>query len=145
MRTANMYVSYQWYKNLTPIAGATAYSTPITGNGNYKVAVTDTNGCQSVSAVYVLTDWKGGGATGVAEVSNTEISIFPNPANNSVHVTGMPHMRAVITGVDGRALIDQKDATDIDISSLADGMYIITVYDSENQLLKTQKLIKVSE
>ncbi|MCF8451005.1 MAG: Ig-like domain-containing protein [Taibaiella sp.] len=145
MRTANMYVSYQWYKNLTPIAGATAYSTPITGNGNYKVAVTDTNGCQSVSAVYVLTDWKGGGATGVAEVSNTAISIFPNPANKSVHITGMPHMRAVIAGVDGRALIDQKDATDINISSLADGMYIITVYDSENQLLKTQKLIKVSE
>ena len=34
---------------------ATTYSTPCTGSGDYKVAVTDTNGCQSYSDVHVDT------------------------------------------------------------------------------------------
>jgi uncharacterized protein YjdB len=142
MRTATIYVSYQWYKNLSPIAGATAYSTPITGNGNYKVAVTDTNGCQSVSAVYVLTDWKGGGTTGVTELSNTIISIYPNPATETVFIEAGINVRAIVSSIDGKVLIDKENAKEISIRNLADGLYLITLFDNNGQQVKVQKLVK---
>lgn len=137
-----MYVSYQWYKNLTPIAGATAYSTPITGNGNYKVAVTDTNGCQSVSAVYVLTDWKGGGTTGITELSNTAISIYPNPATETVFIETGINVRAIVSSIDGKVLIDKENAKEVSIRNLADGLYLIILFDDNGQQIKVQKLVK---
>ncbi len=140
MRTGNFYITYQWYKNLVAIPGATAFTTPATGSGSYKVAVTDTNGCQSVSAAYIL-----GNATGIDNVNNTDIAIFPNPASQSVHIGSLVPVRAVISSIDGKALINMADAKEINISELADGFYIITVYDAENNLLKTQKLVKRSE
>jgi hypothetical protein len=144
-KTANYYITYQWYKNLVAIPGAVSNSTPATSDGEYKVAVTDTNGCQSVSAVYVLTGWKGTPPSGVANVNNTEIDIFPNPASMMVHIESMLQVRAVVTTIDGRVVIDVAKAKDIDISKLADGMYIITVFDEENTPLKTQRLVKRSE
>ncbi len=145
-QTGNYYVAYQWYKNLVLIPGATSNTTPATSDGNYKVAVTDTNGCQSVSSVYVLTGWKGGSpTTGVTSVNSTDISIFPNPAKLTVNVVCTAQIRTVISGIDGRSLIDVQNEHTIDISNLADGMYIITVYGADNALLKTQKLIKQAE
>ncbi len=142
LRTDNYYISYQWYKNLVAIPGAVTYHTPSTGIGNYKVAVTDTNGCQSVSAVYVVTVSL---PTDVVDVNSTEVKIFPNPAQKTIHIECMTDVRVVVSGIDGRKLISSQDSKNIDISALADGMYIITVFDKENTLLKTQKIIKKSE
>jgi len=142
LKTGNYYITYQWYKNLVAIPGATSFSTPATGPGNYKVGVTDTNGCQSVSAVYVLNS---GGSTGITNVNNTEITIFPNPANLTVHIESALEVRAIISSIDGKRLIDEPSAKDIDIRHLADGMYIITLFDAENNMVKTQKVVKKSE
>ncbi len=139
LKTGNYYITYQWYKNLVAIPGASAFSTPSTGNGNYKVAVTDTNGCQSMSAVYVL---NGVPTTGITNVNSAEIRIFPNPANETVFIEcGLP-VHAVITGVDGKVLISKEHAREISIKGLADGLYIITLFDDNGQQLKVQKLVK---
>lgn len=141
VKTGNYYVTYQWYKNLIAIPGATSYMTPSTGAGSYKVAVTDTNGCQAVSAAYVL----GGGPTAVENVNNIDVSIFPNPANQTVHIACPVAARVVITGVDGKVLINMPDTKEINVAHLADGLYMISVFDTSNNLLKTEKLIKRSE
>lgn len=138
--TSGMYVSYQWYKDLIAIPGATAASTAITGNGNYKVAVTDTNGCQAVSATYVVTGWTG--TSSVTNINQTDVTIYPNPASASVFITAQAPVTAIISSIDGKALITQPNAKEISLSSLADGVYIITLYDSNGQQLKVQKLIK---
>ncbi len=143
--TAGFYITYQWYKNLVLIPGATSSATPATSDGNYKVAVTDTNGCQSVSSVYVLNGWKGGTPSGVINANSTEIRIYPNPAMKNVNIESAQQVRAIISGVDGRMLVNVPMAKSIDISNLADGMYIISVYDNSNYLLKTQKLVKRAE
>ncbi len=142
-RTGSYYLSYQWYKNLVAIPGAVTASTPATSNGNYKVAVTDTNGCQSVSAVYVLTGWKGTAPTSVTDVNGAEIKIFPNPTKEMVFIESAVQVRAVISSVDGKTLIDKENANKIDLSGLADGLYIISLYNDAGQLVVVQKLSKI--
>ena len=142
LSTAPFYVTYQWYKNLVMITGATAATTVPTGNGSYKVLVTDTNGCQSASSTYVLTGWHGTGATGVGMLAPGEIRIYPNPANNVLHIESIKNVRAVISSMDGRTITDQVIARDIDISNLANGMYMIMLYDEHGQMLQADKFVK---
>lgn len=138
--TGNYYVSYQWYKDLAPIPGATAYATPATGNGSYKVAVTDTNGCQSVSAHYVLTGWTG--PTAVTDIDKPQIRIFPSPAKESVTIESSVNVRAIVSSVDGKILIDQPNAHTVNLKGIADGMYIISLFNDNGQQVKTEKLVK---
>jgi hypothetical protein len=143
MYTSGMYVTYQWYKNLIAIPGATAATTPATGNGNYKVAVTDTNGCQAVSATYVLSGWTG--PTNVANINSTDINIYPNPASGKVYITSTQPVRAILSSIDGRMLLDVTASDVLDLSTLADGVYMIAVYDQQNTMLKNQRLIKTAQ
>lgn len=144
--TAGYYLSYQWYKNLVMISGANTAATPATGDGNYKVAVTDSNGCQSFSAQYVLNGWTGGigGSTGVVNVNNGDISIYPNPAQQLVHIVCTQDIRVLVQAADGRTVLEVSATKDVDISHLADGVYVLTVYDTAGRSLKTEKLIKAS-
>jgi hypothetical protein len=41
-------------------------------------------------------------------------------------------------------VLSQERATDIDISSLADGIYLVRLYDESGILVKTDKLVKAS-
>jgi hypothetical protein len=105
--------------------------------------VTDTNGCQAVSATYVLSGWTG--PTDVANVNTTDISIYPNPASGKVYINSTQPVRAIVSSIDGRMLLDVPAAQVLDLSTLADGVYIIAVYDQQNTLLKNQKLVKTAQ
>lgn len=141
LKTQTYFVTYQWYKNYVPISGATTYSLAHTGPGNYKVTVTDTNGCQSVSANYVL---NGGSVTtavnGIAAAN--EISIYPNPTDGLVYITHADSMRVTVAAADGRILLDRKDAGELDLSSFANGVYIVRLLDMNGAVLKVEKIVK---
>jgi len=144
-QTGSYYVTYQWYKNLVAIPGATTSSTACTGSGDYKVAVTDTNGCQSYSDVYVDTTCSlSGGTTSVPNVNKGEIKIYPNPAQTVVHIASAMQVRAIINSIDGRAIMNISAARDIDISGLADGIYMIMLYDDNGAMVKAEKLVKAT-
>ena len=138
--TGTYYVAYQWYKDMVAIPGATGSGTPSMGAGNYKVAVTDTNGCQSYSDIYVYTG--NVNTTGVQNVSGSDIKIYPNPAQTVVHIESAAQVSTIISGMDGRSVLSIQDAKDVDISRLSDGVYMIMVYDANGQLLKIDKLVK---
>ncbi len=140
--TAPYYIAYQWYKDMVAIPGATGSGTPSMGAGNYKVAVTDTNGCQSYSDIYVYTG--NVNTTGVQNVSVSDIKIYPNPAQTVVHVEAGIQVRVAINGIDGRSVLNVQDVKDIDISNLPDGVYMIMVYDTNGQMLKADKLVKAA-
>ena len=140
-RTGSYYVTYQWYMNLVAITGATDSFTVALGSGDYKVAVTDTNGCQSYSDVYVYT---GGATTAIQNINKNEIKIYPNPAQTMVHIESAQQVRAVISGIDGRSILNIPGAKDIDISSLPDGVYMIMLYDDNGNMMKTVKLVKAA-
>jgi hypothetical protein len=71
------------------------------------------------------------------------VSVYPNPANSTVHVAAPIPVNAVITTADGKVVIRADRATIIDVSDLTPGLYLISVYDQTNTLLKMDRFVKV--
>ena len=140
--TQNTFVTYQWYKDAAIITGARDSVLRCIGSGRYTVDVTDINGCQSFSAQ--IPETCSGVSVPVTTAANMNINIFPNPAQNTVQVEAPMDVRAVISSMDGRVLIDQAAAKTISIGSLADGIYTIMLYDASNHMVKAEKLVKNS-
>ena len=140
--TQNTFVTYQWYKDAAIITGARDSVLRCIGSGRYTVDVTDINGCQSFSAQ--IPETCSGVSVPVTTAANTNINIFPNPAQNTVQIEAPMDVRAVISSMDGRVLIDQVAAKTVNIGSLADGIYTIMLYDASNHMVKAEKLVKNS-
>ena len=137
LNTQTYFSSYQWFVNAVSIPGATTYHTIPAEIGSYRVMVTDTNNCHAYSlahSIFVLA---------VNNVNTTEeAKIYPNPATETLHITAQTNVRAVITNVTGKTVIDQAHATDINVSSLPTGIYMVMLYDENGERLLVQKLIK---
>jgi len=132
--------TYQWYLNGVAIAGANSASYYFTLGGVYTVEVTDANGCATTSAPYTVA-----GTNGVnIVVTNPAVTIYPNPAGSVLHIDASVVVNATILTIDGRQLMEVSNAKNIDISNLANGMYMIQVYDENNMLLKTAKFAKMN-
>lgn len=131
------FASYQWYLNGVAIPGATTSIVTISGNGLYTVKVTDVNGCSDSSAAYLV------GPSYVSAYAHlADVKIYPNPATSVLHIEAAVKVSVKLTSIDGKVVADQKDAKDMDVSKLANGLYLIMVYDQDNQLLKTSKFAK---
>ena len=143
------YATYQWYKNGTPITGATGSILTVTGAGEYKVVVSDANGCYVAAAPYTVNGTGGGGggggggSTGVNNTIASAIRIYPNPATSAVRIDASVNVNIVMVSPDGKVVLEQKQATNVDVSQLADGLYIIMVYDENSILLRTDKFAKI--
>ncbi len=131
------FASYQWYRNGTMIPGATNSVYVITTTGNFTVVVTDGNGCSVTSAEFVVS-----GTTGITTVSVDDIRLFPNPATSVITIEAPVRVNVSIMAADGKVIIRSNDATNVDVSNLANGMYMIMIYSQQNELLKADKFIK---
>jgi chitinase len=69
------------------------------------------------------------------------LKIYPNPASTilNVDLENPGYYIIKLTGISGQTVISQKNTT-IDISSLPNGIYILTVFDSDNKLIATNKV-----
>jgi len=133
-----VFTSYKWFRNGVLIAGGTGSTLNENGGGVYMVVVTDANGCSDTSIGYTVT------GTGVNSVNGQEnIRVYPNPATSMIHIDAPVEVNVSVLSIDGKVLIEQKDATDVDISNLADAMYLVLVYDQSGLLLKTTKFAKL--
>ena len=140
LSTGNFYTSYQWFRNLLAITGANSYRITPTLTGEYTVRVIDTNGCQSVSSVYNLTALH---TAGIAPITNAnDISIYPNPAQNNITIVASQPVNVVISSMDGRKIMQQENATEMNVSQLASGIYMVVVTAKDGQILKIEKLQK---
>jgi uncharacterized protein YjdB len=138
--TSIAYVSYQWYDSLEgEIVGATSPTLATRFNEYYYVVVTDTNGCKGASALYEY-------YIGEVFVKNTtlasEIKIYPNPVSGTLSIVSPVNVRATISSMDGRRELEQDNAKEIDVSTLADGIYLIGLYDDKGHLILVQKVTK---
>ncbi len=137
MLCTGTFPSYQWYFNGTAITsgGNSSCYTPAQ-NGAYWVVVSDSI-CSATSSPYYLS------TLGVGNVmSKDDIKIYPNPASSVIHIAAPGKVNVTIAGIDGKVFTHMEDAHDIDISQLPNGMYMVMVYDSNNVLVRIDKLIK---
>ncbi len=136
--------AYQWFKDGSPITGATSGIIAY-GNipGTYRVLVTDGNGCSDTSAVYIVPgDTTIGTAVGNI-ISAKDIKVYPNPVSSVLHIDAPAKVFVTILSADGKVYINHQEAISINVSDLADGMYLIQVYDENNTLVKTDKFVKI--
>ena len=81
--------------------------------------------------------------TQVGAVNGTdEIKIFPNPASTILNIDAAVQVIVTVMSIDGKVLIRQNNATIINVSGLAGGMYLVMIYDEQNALLKAAKFVK---
>ncbi|XZF13386.1 GEVED domain-containing protein [Chitinophagaceae bacterium MMS25-I14] len=132
------YATYQWYRNSTPINNATFQSYTFTQNGAYEVYVTDVNNCSSYSTVTFVNN------VGVKNVtvSGADIKVFPNPTRQLLNIDAPVKVNVMIRDLQGRLILEQKDAKQIDLGDIADGFYMMQITDTNGQLLKIEKLQK---
>jgi hypothetical protein len=133
------YAAYKWYFNSQPIPGATSKSYTATQNGGYFVEVTDSNGCVNRAALMFINN------VGIATINQQAlIKVYPNPANDIVHVEAPFHTDIMVRDQLGKLLFEGRDVSSADISSFADGIYFITISDADHQFITTQKISKTS-
>jgi uncharacterized protein YjdB len=81
--------------------------------------------------------------TMVSNVTGSDdISVYPNPATSFLNIDASIKVNVSVLSIDGKILIQQKGATSVNVRNLANGMYIIMIYDENNQLVKTTKFAK---
>ncbi len=132
------YQSYQWYGTLEGIiVGANSRSIAGLETQGYYVVVSDTFGCVGTSAIFPYNVHMG-----FNDPTGADVRIFPNPATSVIRIESSQPLRAVITTIDGKAVLEKENAHEVNISSLANGMYFVVLYNDHNQAIATRKLVK---
>lgn len=74
--------------------------------------------------------------------SNDEVHIYPNPATGTINIDCQIATNTSLYSADGRHVFDAIDVKRIDMSTLANGLYLLKVYDHAGKLLKQEKIVK---
>ena len=75
----------------------------------------------------------------ISENTESNISIYPNPAETGLFVKGVSSGKVFIYDMSGRVVLTSKVKSEIDVSQLNAGMYIVYVMDEFGAILKTKK------
>jgi len=135
--TTLTYDSYHWMLNGDTIPGATGSIYTVTENGDYQVIVSR-NGCTDTSAIYKVTN------VGLHDVhpAAAQVSVYPNPAHDRIHISAPIRVNATLTGIDGRVIRQENNAVRVSVGELAAGMYLLRITDQEGTLIKVEKVVK---
>ena len=78
--------------------------------------------------------------TGVEnELASSKISVYPNPANDKITITGADIKSVEIANLNGETVLTST-ASNINISDLASGIYVVKIADNKSNVT-TQKLV----
>lgn len=85
-------------------------------------------------------------AAGISNVSAMDMKLYPDPANDQLHISGAPQNSVVaITSTSGQTLMTQAGPPQgdllLDISTLSAGIYFVRITDNVDQLL-VRKFVK---
>lgn len=123
--------TYQWYFNGYLVAGANAQYYIAAAAGNYKVRITDANGC-----VYQYsTDYQFTTPAGIKNINAQNVfRIYPNPAIGIVSIKLInvaDNFEIKVTDQLGNILVSDKNLNTVDLSKYENGIYFITIINSQ--------------
>ncbi len=136
-------VAYQWYFNNAPIQNATDSIYIAQQSGSYKLEITDTNGCRSISIPV---------SVAVSAVANlnaeTELTVYPNPLQTGswklIASDDLMHQTFAIYDANGRLVHEEKfrnRLSEINLS-LEKGIYFLRINTPTQNIIR--KLIKLN-
>jgi hypothetical protein len=126
----------QWYDSNGVISGADEDTYVPTVSGNYYVIVTDTSGCISDTSniIFVLITDLGSLTSDI-----NSVQIFPNPASNKLQIETTQKSFIEILNLQGqiiKSFNSYESHTNVDISTLARGMYFVKVKTKNGIIVK---------
>jgi hypothetical protein len=138
-------VSYEWLLGNTPIIGANAQVFVPQQTGNYRVQVTDINGCRSVSLPFEVTMVS---VTAVEDnIYNGEIKIYPNPSENMFYVeigkekvSKIQIFNAIGKFYNEKIILLNNKKYQINLENQANGLYFVEITTSKGKVVK--KIVK---
>jgi hypothetical protein len=136
------YPIYTWYVNGTIVAGADSsyYVAQLNLNDSVKVSV-------HCAAHCLLNDTAVSSLLGPLGLLNEHqagiVHVYPNPAQNVLHVVGEPILTAIICNMQGTIVLSNTlHSGTIDISGLLPGTYWMRLYNKDMQLKYAGSFIK---
>lgn len=141
LSTSTRFLTYQWFRDMAPISGATNRFYHTTMNADYTVRVVDSNGCQTISPIYTIRT----GNMPQMEASSLQpqdISISPNPTHSIINVTVSKTIYIELRAADGRILVPNHLGDSINLENLVGGIYILTIRDTDGNTIKTERVVK---
>ena len=134
--------SYQWLQcdnngtTFTAISNATSQTFTPTANGSYACKVVK-NACVDTTVCYTVND------VGFNELKSFNISIYPNPAHETLQVVSSQIIRQLsVFDIAGHQLMNlnniHQSNTSVDISSLAAGMYLLRIENTKGNFSNYQ-------
>lgn len=130
------FTTYQWYRNSTPISGATNQSFVATQSGSYFVVATNADGCTGMSNMISVI------VSGIDDVGSQQgLSVYPNPTSGLVNVSCNSIIKEItVTDVVGRAVVHSAPNANKAVLKLeATGVYFIRV--KAANVISTTKII----
>ncbi len=139
--------SLQWYYNGSVIPGATQANLLYADTGLYTLSVTNSFGCINSSTVNITTP------SGLNTINNYQgIALYPNPVKNILNIS---HKNAAnialniaITDINGAIVyheneiaINANSLVSIDISTLSNGVYFVSLFN--NEIKQQQKIVVI--
>lgn len=109
------------------------------GPGYIHVVAENQYGCRSGDVLPVTVIEESPNAIELEE--NQNIVVYPNPTNSLLNIEYQEEFSIKIYNIIGEQ-VKVSNSSQIDISSLKPGMYILRIMNPENQLLKTSKFLK---
>ncbi|HKR06231.1 MAG TPA: kelch repeat-containing protein [Bacteroidia bacterium] len=144
-------LTYKWKKGSSFISGATLSSYTATTGGNYRVQVTNSNGCSKVSGlVAVSVPCKEGESVTVGEGESVfDVNVYPNPNSGefTIKFSNKPisSIQIELTDEIGK-VINRFETNDETIvikeSNLAKGIYCLTVRNKSEVVKKKISVVK---
>jgi trimeric autotransporter adhesin len=157
--TTDSLANYQWqtdvgmgFQNISSAGqynGATndtliVSNTSMTNNNQNFRCIVSSGSCKDTSSIGKLTV---NNNTGINSPSNVNaLKVYPNPASTLIHIDleKPGYYTAKLSSFAGQSIVTPTTGT-IDTSALANGVYILTIYDSNNQLISTNKVAIVRQ
>ena len=123
--------SYQWYNESGVLAGETSETLSLSVKGRYYVIVTDSFGCEGISAEFNVE------TVDINSFGLLEFNIFPNPFTDYLNLeySGDDNVLWTISDNLGRLILkgEFNKSDEINVQSLNNGIYFLTLTKDNNE------------
>ncbi len=130
------FISYLWN------TGSVNPSIVVDTTGKYAVFASDANKCTATDTINVT--FIKCGNTGIQDISNDKVKIFPNPSNGKLNINSNQDIAHInVYDITGKAVYKQEytnkiNQTEIDLSAINNGIYFIAVQSANGEISKSK-------